>query len=112
MGSRNKPDPEMPDAVNTLSLIDRVEKTTPGFRSIYDALCEYTHPNWAGTFGAFGSIMTETTELELGPRERIPAYSAGLSTLSGSLTAFEFYYKKSGELVQKLNERFDKNGMQ
>ncbi len=109
MGSRNNPD--MPNAVNILNLIDHVEKVAPDFRSVYDSLCECAHPNWAGTFGAFGSIKTETTELELGPLGRIPAYSAGLSVLSGSLIAFEHYYKESGELVRQLNEHFEKHGI-
>lgn len=109
MGSRNCPDADMPKAVNILTLIDRVEVVAPGFRSVYDSLCEYAHPNWAGTFGSFGNVVTETTELVLGAVVRIPAYSAGLLALSGSLIAFENYYKKSGEFVQKLNDYFEKN---
>ena len=116
MGSRNNPDPGMPKSVNILSLVDRIEKTVPGFRAVYDALCEAAHPNWAGTFGAFGrgigGTTRETTELELGPAEQIPAFSAGLSTLSGSLMAFDYYYNDSGELVRQLNGYFDKDDTQ
>lgn len=112
MGSRNHRDTNMPTATNILTLIDRVEKTAPGFRSVYDSLCEYAHPNWAGTFGAFGNAVSETTELELGPQTRIPAYSAGLSTLSGSLIAFEHYYQESGALVRQLNDYYERFGIQ
>ena len=112
MGSRNHPDADMPTSVNILTLIDRVEKTAPGFRSVYDSLCECAHPNWAGTFGAFGCAVTETSELELGPQTHIPAHSAGLSMLSGSLMAFEHYYQESGALVHQLNDYYEKFGIQ
>ena len=114
VGSRNHPDSGMPKAVNILTLVDRIEKTAPGFRDVYDTLCEVAHPNWAGTFGAFGrgigGATRETTELELGPAQGIPAFSAGLSTLSGSLMAFDYYYNDSGELVRQLNGYFDAAG--
>jgi hypothetical protein len=111
VGSRNNP--EGPKAVNVLTLIDRVEKTVPDFRFVYDALSECAHPNWAGTFGAFGhghdGNHSETTELELGPREQMEAYSPGLSALSSSLMSFEHYYNDSGKLVRQLNEYFDRD---
>ena len=47
MGHRG--DAEMPDAVNVLTCVDRVDKDVDGFRHHYDVLSEYAHPNWAGT---------------------------------------------------------------
>ena len=82
MGSRNNPDPEMPKAVNVLSLIDRLERAAPGCRFVYDALCEVAHPNWGGTFGAFGrgigGATWETTELQLGAQEPMERIQGGL----------------------------------
>ena len=106
VGARNIP--EMPTPTNILTLIDCVEKTIPGFRSVYDALCEYAHPNWAGTFGAFGQVDKEKLELKLGPTKRTPAYSTGLNALSVSMMIFEHYYNASAELVRQLNDYFDK----
>jgi hypothetical protein len=105
VGARNNPD--IPTPTNILAFIDRVEKTVPGFRDVYDALCECAHPNWAGTFGAFGEIDKEKHELRLGPAERSPAYSTGIAALSGSLMAFEYYYNGSGDLVRQFNDYFD-----
>ena len=102
----------MPTSVNILTLVDRVEKTAPGFRSLYDALSEYAHPNWAGTFGAFGTTITETIELELGPVAESPGRSAGLSTLSHTLMGFELFYNMSGELVRQLNDYFEQQAVQ
>lgn len=107
MGGRDNSD--LPKAINILNSIDRVEKSVPNFRSAYDALCEFAHPNWAGTFGSFGKVMKETIELELGPNENTSAHSHGLFVLSTSLMLFEHYYKGSGEQVRLLNEYFEMN---
>ncbi len=105
LGSRNQPD--LPDPINILTFVDRVEKTIPEFRSVYDSLCEYTHPNWAGTFGSFGKIDMERFELKLGPTKRTRAMSTGVKALSGALMIFRVYYNDSAELVQQLNDYFE-----
>jgi len=105
LGARNNP--EMPTPTNILTLVDRVEQRIPGFRSVYDGLCECAHPNWAGTFGAFGQIDKENFELKLGPAERSTAYGVGLAALSGALMIFEHYYNDSGDLVRNFNEYFE-----
>ncbi len=105
LGARDNP--EMPTPTNILTLIDRVEVTLPGFRSVYDALCECAHPNWAGTLGAFGKIDKEKFELKLGPVERSTAYTSGLAALSGALMAFEHYYNASADLMYQLNDYFE-----
>ena len=105
LGARDNP--EMPTPTNILTLIDRVEVTLPGFRRVYDSLCECAHPNWAGTFGAFGEVDKEKFELKLGPVERSSAYTSGLAALSGSLMLFEHYYNDSADLMYQLNDYFD-----
>jgi hypothetical protein len=105
LGARNNP--QMPTSINVLTLVDRVERTLPGFRNVYDGLRECAHPNWAGTFGAFGQVDKDKVELKLGPAERSTAYTVGLAALSGSLMTFERYYNDSGELVRKFNEYFE-----
>jgi len=105
LGSKNNP--EMPTATNILTFIDRVEKKVPGFRSVYDGLCECAHPNWAGTLGAFGEIDREKFEVKLGPAETSTAYTVGLAALSGALMMFEHYYKESGDLVRAFNAYFE-----
>ena len=105
LGAKNNP--EMLTSTNILTAVDRVERTRPGFRNVYDVLCEYVHPNWAGTLGAFGQIDKEKFEIKLGPAERSPAYTTGLAALSGSLMIFERCYNDSGELVRKFNDYFE-----
>ncbi len=108
LGRRNQP--EKPSATNVLTLVDRVDKTFPGFRSMYDDLCEYTHPNWAGTLGSFGKIDKEALELKLGPNKRSAAGTTGVATLSGALAIFHHYYNDSAGLVRQLNDYFEQGG--
>jgi hypothetical protein len=47
MGSKTNPD--LPQAINVLTFVDRTNKDIDGFREQYDNLSEFAHPNWAGT---------------------------------------------------------------
>ncbi len=105
VGSRNNPD--LPLSINILTFVDRVDKTIPRFRSVYDSLCEYTHPNWAGTLGAFGEIDKKRFELKLGPSERTPAKTTGILALSGAMMIFHQYYNNLSKLVLQLNDYFE-----
>jgi hypothetical protein len=106
VGSRNNPDAEMPKSVNVLTMIDKVEKTTPGFRFHYDALSEYAHPNWAGTFGSYGQTVKNPPELKLGPNVENTAYTAGLAVLSITLVMFEHFYEWTGQMIRNVNDYF------
>lgn len=108
VGARNNP--EMPISINILTLVDRVEKTIPGFRSSYDGLCECAHPNWAGAFGAYGEVDRQKLELKLGPSSRTAAFSAGVSALSGALLTFHYYYNDSADLVARVNDHYEQGG--
>jgi hypothetical protein len=47
MGSKNEP--AVPDPINVMTFVDHVDKDIVGFRTQYDNLSEFAHPNWAGT---------------------------------------------------------------
>jgi hypothetical protein len=108
LGSRNQSQNHagLPEAINVLTLVDRVEKEFPGFRSMYDDLCEFTHPNWAGTHGSFGKHKGRF-ELELGPTETTVPWTMGVTALANSLRIFHHYYNDSANLLQQLNDHFE-----
>lgn len=64
MGSKNNPD--LPDPVNILTMIDWVDKEIPSFRAVYDNLSELSHPNWAGTFGIYTKTNKEKVWTDFG----------------------------------------------
>ena len=60
-------DEEFPEKINVFKCIDSVDKALEGkFRMHYEILCEYAHPNYSGTFGAYGQPNHETLEVTLG----------------------------------------------
>jgi len=105
MGSRINSD--LPTAVNILTLIDRLNTVVEETRTTYDALCEITHPNWAGLLGSFGDIDRKALELRLGTAGRSRGMSAGVNALSGSLMAFQHYYNELAKLIDRLNTYFE-----
>jgi hypothetical protein len=106
LASRNKTGPR--EAINVKNFVDRVEKTVPGFKPSYESLCEFAHPNWAGTLGAYGQPDKKKNELRLRPTDRTRALTIGVSALSGALIIFEYYYNSIGELVLNINDYFEK----
>ena len=104
-GSRSIPN--LPKAINILTFVKKMNEIVPNFEKVYASLCEYAHPNWAGTLGAFGEIDKENFILHLGKTDRTNAYAISTNALSGTLRLFFYYYNASGELVKELNDHFE-----
>jgi hypothetical protein len=92
MGHKNLAD--MPQAINVLTFLDRVDKLVPGIRKSYDTLSEYSHPNWHGTALAYSENDRERILTNFGRGYRDPSRHAslGLNCLIGSLMIFETAY--------------------
>jgi hypothetical protein len=99
MGHRNEP--EMPQAINVLSMLDKAEKTVKGIRRGYDALSEVAHPNYPGTAGLYSEIDTINIQTRIGKDTMQSRSSAkeGLSNLIASLTMFEYAYNRATDLM-------------
>lgn len=93
-------------AMNITTLVEKVEKSIPGFAPTYFALCEYAHPNWAGVLGTFGKGDNEADALILGERSDDPAYKLGTNALAGCLGSFHQLYNELGDLIPPLNDHF------
>lgn len=46
------------ESINILSMIDKIDKEYPNYRSTYDRLSEYSHPNFSGASLLYGSPQT------------------------------------------------------
>lgn len=83
-GSRMKGLGDAPQAVNVLTLIDKVEKQVPDYRMTYDLLSEMCHPNWSGVFGSYSTEAEGVTWLGI-PGFDSPAMRTGLGALESVL---------------------------
>lgn len=95
------------EAYNALSAVDRLDRRFTGFRTKYDTLCEFTHPNWFGVLGSYGKLDWEELTLHLGTERRGPPISFGLDPLIMSLVIMQNYYNDLAKLLSKLNEHFE-----
>jgi hypothetical protein len=102
MGHKNLRD--MPQAINVLKFLDRVDKAIPGFRKSYDSMSEYAHPNWAGTSYVYSKDDRQRILTNFGrgiqPRELHAEW--GLKCLVGSLQIFEFAYNEIADLMPRF----------
>lgn len=94
-------------AINVLNHIDRFEKIVPGFRSTYDILSEYAHPNWSGLKGAYGATDRANFVTRFGASEVRALSGIGVSALTGTLMAFHHYYNELGGDLMRLNSYFE-----
>jgi hypothetical protein len=94
-----------PQALNVLTLIDKVSAQVPSIRRIYDNLSETAHPNFDGTGGAFSKIDHQRDIVHFGRgiaesdyrRLIFPALSIGLP-----LTIYAF--DSISDLLPKFKE--------
>ena len=96
-------------AINVLTCIDHLNKEYPDFRRMYDVLCEYAHPNYQGTFAAFGSVDSKNVWLDLGAEHSQPPPEFGLAPFFMALLIFEEHYNMCASLIAEMNEHFEKN---
>lgn len=90
----SKTDPAVPQAINVLSFVDKVDKDIPGFRKQYDVLSEYAHPNWEGTTQLYSKPDPINKRVDFGSNMRGAEYAKQccIINLNGALLIFENTY--------------------
>lgn len=96
-----KAEPDLLQAVNVMTFVDRVEREIKGFQRNYAILSEYAHPNWAGTSHLFSKRHPENHAIELGKKNRGPVNARRIAVrgLSIALKSFERYYDGVAEVM-------------
>ena len=94
-------------AINVMTLVDKVDREYPGYREMYDLLCEYAHPNFYGVLDAFGKVNAEQLWVELGDEIQKPPPAFGLAPLLGALSIFEESYNEVANLGEQINDWLD-----
>jgi hypothetical protein len=104
MGSRA--DSDMPEALNVLKFVDRVEKDVEGFRHQYDILSEFAHPNWAGTALLYSKPDPPNLWTDFGANIRGIAgpKNIGIVNLSVALMFFERSYNGIADVMPAFIE--------
>ena len=102
MGSKTAP--ELPQAINVLMFVDRVNRDVEGFREQYDNLSEFAHPNWAGTSLLYSKSDPKTarTEFAKNIRSLTSTKRVAMVNLNVALMIFERTYEKVGNVMPAL----------
>jgi hypothetical protein len=97
---------DLPAAINVLTFVDRTSKSIPALKEAYDSMCEYSHPNWAGSGFAFSKANKEDHVIRFGRKEREngPHLTWGVRCLVAALTTLEIAYSGSADAMPKFIE--------
>lgn len=101
---------DLPQSLQILTCIDRMEKTIPGVRKSYDMLSEIAHPNWRGVFGLYARADEPNFIVQFG-RELRPndgTKAPIVNALLGALGSFEFAYNRISDAMPGFLAEFDK----
>jgi hypothetical protein len=90
-----------PRAIRVRDFRKAVDKDIPEFSHQYGILCDYAHPNWAGTGLSYCQHDTEQRRTNFGANIRKADNSRriGLGNLSAALTMFELKYNQIADLL-------------
>ena len=99
-GYRTKGDDKLPTMPNILGAIDKVDKTLGGhFRSSYESLSEYCHPNCDVVHSSYVKIDIENIWADIGTTHTVESIDPIVGTLLASLELFELYYNKMSPIM-------------
>ena len=89
------------EAINVLTFINTLSKDLHEFKKNYESLCEYSHPNWAGTAFLYSQPNTEKIWTDFGKnvRNTESVSIVGLVNLNVALSIFEHSYNLIGEMM-------------
>lgn len=96
---------------NVLTAVNHLNKEFDGIRGMYDQLCEFTHPNWAGVMGSYSVIDKDKFLLCLGKHHQKPPIAYGLAPLIASLAIFRDYYNSSAGLLKEINDSYEQKAL-
>jgi hypothetical protein len=108
---------EMEDPIHVNDMLRRVQSLIPGFfDDHYASLSEYAHPNWRGTFGAYGATHEGEARISFshGGRDAEHQLDIILAHLSGALGIFLGYNdiaeQMIGDFVTVVEAHYAANG--
>lgn len=104
VGYKMKLDGEgVPEAINALTMVQKLDEIIPGYFGGYERLSEIAHPNWAGSAAIFSKRNDATliTYFGRGLSDTRSSERLVLNCLIGALELFEHAYRKIDEVMEK-----------
>jgi hypothetical protein len=101
----------LPEAINVMTFVQAVDKELQGFLGQFERLCEFAHPNWAGTASLFSETDIEKRAVTFGRHPRGADYVERLAVvnLCVALELFEQAYNALADMQNDLIELCEGN---
>ncbi len=113
LGDREKTIIGLRDALSVISAIDKVDAVYSGFRKGYDFLSEFSHPNWAGTYGSYGTDDRKNLRIEFHTSSKRNEWTFIINYLIITLEIFTHHYNeiapKRDEFIKICERELEKN---
>lgn len=106
VGSKLDQNGNVPQAINVLTFLKRLDRRIPGFFNTYERLSEVAHPNWAGSAAIFSKLDPQTLITHFAKNLRDIDYvrNLNLRCLMGSLEIFSYAYNRITDLMPDFCE--------
>lgn len=95
-------DESLPEAINVLTLLDKMAKDIPALKEYYMFLCEYAHPNMYGTKGAYSKTIHEEHRTTFGRVHSQNMAEVGIQSMIAAVVMFEHYRNEINKLMPKF----------
>ncbi len=90
--------------MKTGTIIEAANKAFPGYKKMYERLCEYTHCNWSGVLGAFSKLDGQYRATFGGDSK---AALGALPALAAALETFIHTYDECGDRLSSVSLMLD-----
>ena len=94
---------------NILTAVDHIDKQINGTRAIYDILCEFTHPNYAGVLGSYTHFDVQQHITYFGKEQSKVQIEFGLIPLVACIEVFEVIYNSLASTLKEINDSYARN---
>ncbi|WP_038967937.1 hypothetical protein [Bradyrhizobium diazoefficiens] len=98
--------PEMPQSINVLTFIGKMDKVFPGFEKQYNQLSEISHPNWAGSAAIYSKRSDDnlTTYFGRDVKENGSTRRLAIGALVHGLEIFGYAYNRITDRIPAFVE--------
>lgn len=101
LGSRFK-DSEFTQ-INILTMVQLIDKKIPDYEENYGLLCEYSHPNFAGTCGFYGEPENEKPTMFTGlPKDVVIHQQATIESICLCLDTLKYFILETNEIFEQF----------
>jgi hypothetical protein len=94
------------DPINVMTFVQKLDKKYDGVLHQYDELCEFAHPNWAGTLGLYHTVDARNRWVDFGKKQSTLHSVGGICAVNLDVAEriFEGFYAEIPDMMPRFIE--------